>query len=500
MDAVVPEAEVEAQAEAAVDAPAPPTDAPVEATPEAAPTVDAPAEAGPAPVVVTVVGALGPESSIAVVWSDASGAFLATTTTDATGSTSMLASGGMVTALLGTSSSPSLYTITGVEPGDALVIVDWNSLALLPGAGQYLSFSNTVSFTSLPPSLPGATSSVQFLAGANCSNEYDTPITLPAQLTLVAGGYNGLEPTCIGVGPVGTSYGAAYPALVEADDVDGNFLAFAFAKNNGLTQVDDAGGLDVAVGGAWSTATTNQALLVENASDANPWSFYSEAANGVLVPLSTQPPPSVASDASVPAGETFFATHPGFADFVQAEIGNGVPGGFAMIATRAPAPSANGTTTMDANQIGSIPIVSGTSVDTTDAARPDIVWTGTSAPLSGATALVAMASWSGSDSEGGSQSGSWTVFAAAGAQSDIQVPALPASLAAWAPLAGSSFYPGVAVVEGGTALPGYAQARAASSVLYPIVQTTCPGYYGPAIPALPADGTVMISYAGGGCG
>jgi hypothetical protein len=496
MDAVTPPAE----AEAAVDAPATSMDAPVEATPEAEAAVDAPTEAGPAPVVVTVVGALGPESGIAVVWSDASGAVVATTTTDAAGATSMSASGAMVTALLGTSSTPSLYTITGVQPGDALVIVDWTSLSQLPGGQGGTYFSNTVSFTSLPPSLPGATSSVQFLSGADCSSSYSTPLSLPAQLTLVAGASNGLEPTCVGVGPIGSSYGAAYPALVEADDANGSFLAFAFAKNNGFASVDDAGGLDVAIGGTWSTATTTQTLSEANPTVGEyPWSYYSEAANGVLVPLSTQPPPS-GLDASTSASDTFYATHPGFADFVQTEVGNGVAGGWAMIATRAPVPTANGTTTMDVSQLDSIPIVSGMSVDATNAARPDITWTGTSSPLTTATALVANLSWNGTDSEGGFQNGNWTVVAAAGSQSDIQVPALPASLAEWVPLAGANFYPGVAIVEGGTAIPGYAQARAASGAFYPIVQTSCPGYFGPAIPALPADGTVMVSYAGGGCG
>ena len=230
-----------------------------------------------------------------------------------------------------------------------------------------------------------------------------------------------------------------------------------------------------------------------------PWSYYSEAANGVLVPLSTQPQPS-GLDASTSASDTFYATHPGFADFVQSEIGNGVSGGFAMIATRAPAPTANGATTMDVDQLASIPLVSGMAVDATDAARPGITWTGTSSPLTTATALVANLSWNGTDPEGGFQSGNWAVVAAAGSQTGVQMPALPASLAEWAPIAGSNFYPGVAIVEGGTSIPGYAQARAAASAFYPIVQTTCPAAYGPAIPALPADGTVMVSYAGGGCG
>jgi hypothetical protein len=487
----------EAAAEAAIDAPAEGSPVvPPDAMPESSTAVDAPVEAGPLPVVVTVAGALGPEQGISVVWGDATGAVVATTTTDATGSTSMLASGGMVTALLGTPSSPSLYTITGVEPGDSLVIVDWTSLALLPG-GANISFSSTVNFTSLPSSVPATATSVQFLLGNDCSSGYETPLTFPESLSLSAGGYNGLEPTCIGVGPLGASYGAAYPALVEADDVNNDFLAFAFAKNNSLATVDDAGALDLAIGGAWSTATTAQTLSVTNVQVGDsPWVYYSEAANGVLVTLSEQN----VLDGGLPADQTLYATHPGFADFVQAEIGNGAPGGFAMMATRAPAPTAGGTTTMDLAELGTIPMVSGTTVDTTNAARPDIAWTGSSAPLSSATALIATASWSGSDSDGGSQSGSWTVFAAAGAQSDVQVPALPASLAAWAPLAGSYFFPGVAVVQGGTVLPGYAQARAASSALYPIVQTSCLGYYGPAIPALPADGTLLVSFNGGGCG
>jgi hypothetical protein len=494
VDTVAPEPE------AAVDAP---REAPVDAALEAAPEtsspvdapIDAPVEAAPSPVVVTIVGATGPEQGIPVVWGDVSGAAQSTTTTDATGSTSMLVSGGMITALLGSPSSSQIYTITGIEPGDDLVIVDWTSLARLPSqSGSYV-----VDFTSVPASPPTAASSLSFLSGYSCSS-YDNslPFAPPATVNLAADGYNGLEPSCLGIGPMGASYGSAFPALVQANDIDGNMVAFAFANGNSPAAVDDAGAVDVAIGGAWSTSTTAQTVSLTNApSDASPWVDYSEVASGVLVPLSAQHP----LDGGLAAGESVFATHQGFADFVQVEMGvDDSGGGFTMIATRSPPPTADGTITLDASELASVPVIMNASVDTTVPARPDIGWTTASAPLTSSTALIASIAWTGTDAEGGPQGGSWTIFAAAGSRTDLQAPALPTALSGWAPVPGASFVgSGVAVVQG-NALPGYAQVRAASSALYPVVQTVCIGYVGPGIPPLPADGTLMVSYGGGGCG
>lgn len=481
---VGPDAPMEAAQEAGQDAAmeaSPPVDSGMDVAHEA--------EAGASPVVVTVGGALGPESGVTVVWGDATGAVVTSGKTNAAGmATQLAAPGSMVTALLGTPSAPSLYTITDVQPGDNLVIIDQASVDFSFPEGNNIQ----ANLTAVPMPLPGMATGLSLWAG-HCNDYFQSP---PAAL--------GLGGSCIGVGPMGTSFGAAYPALVEANDVDFNLMGFTFKKNNGLSMPDDAGYLDLDLSAnTWLTASTQQSVTVANEQDAGiytPWILYQEVANGVLFPLPQRQP---SDGGTLPSGTTLFTAHGGYADFVQTEIGYNpdsmgfVQEAFAM-ATRGPAPSADGATTIDWTPLTTLPSLINMTIDSSVPAQPRVTWTTQAGDLSSSTAVMVYMPFGGTDADGGYQGGSWTIVSPGTTQSSLQAPTLPAAYAAWAPITGANFGPSaVYAIQGGTALPTYAQIKTASSIF--TLQTSC--IFGPVIPPLPAAGTLMVTgYASGSCG
>jgi hypothetical protein len=107
-------------------------------------------DAGAQPVSVTVFLGGAPEPGVLVAFQDATGAVLGSAKTDAKGTAAMVVpAGSQVTAMLGTPGSGSLaiYTYVGVEPGDALSVVD---------PASYGAFA--ASLVALPPNPPSATS------------------------------------------------------------------------------------------------------------------------------------------------------------------------------------------------------------------------------------------------------------------------------------------------------------------------------------------------------
>jgi len=496
----MPDVEMEAAPEAA----------PMEAGPmDSSPPVDAPAEAvndaGPTSVTVTVIGALGPESGISVVWGDATGAIVTTTTTGAAGSTTLVVadsgtSGGMITALLGTASSPSLYTITGIEAGDALVIVDYGSITNLPGG-------TSVDLTAVPSPLPTNTNGLVFYAGL-CNGGFgfsDAGPFLPFNLGLTRQpGAQTIYSGCVGVGQFGALVGAALPAMVEANDIGNQLVGYASSKNNPLSMVDDAGFADLSLGaGTWSTATTSQTVVDTNVpTTGSRWSLYQEVANGAPLALVQRAP---ADGGTLPLGTYLYTGHTGYPDWVQTEVGYNPSGNSQAalaLATRGPVPTADGTTTVDGTGLSTVTGITQVASDWTTPAQPQITWTTATGSLAGATGVIAYTSWAGTDPEGGQQTGEWTIVSAGTAQTSVQAPMLPAS-SGWTPVstavAGLSgvyaVYPPPAPAVG--ALPSYAQLRAAATLFN--VQTSC--IYGPLIPPLPAPGTVLVSgFGSGGCG
>ena len=486
LDISIPEGSVDsAVAEAAVDAV-------VDAVPDVVPdvTMDATAEAAVdagVPVVVTVVGAGGPEPGVIVVYDDPTGAYVAMQTTDASGRASrVVAAGSMVTALLGSPSTySSPYTVVGVQPGDALTVVDWGSLpssdvgtraecttidvteqaAPLANTAFYLASSGLVRAPTVA-ALPGA-----LALGGQCAS----------QLSQAAG-----PPSSIELGASIVAGQPQYPVLLEAFDNGDNPLGYLFSKSNALPSAADGGDAATAqltVPGAWSTTYTNQTLNITNVPDAG-LTFTPILSEVVSGTLTTDP------QYFSPFGNTFF-THPGFADFIQVEASSTVyyQSGQAM-AMALPTPTGDATIPMDLSPLASMPVLSGTGVDTTDPARPKFTWTTSSGSLSTVTGILVFATFSGAG-DAGDTSGNWTIVAPAQSQASLMAPELPASLGAW--IAPSAGFTGGNNVEvwglQGTALPTYSAVRAAASSF--TEQPAC-NIYPPIVPALPAVGTNLM--------
>jgi hypothetical protein len=456
---------------------APSTDSSLEAAPpEAAPPMDAVAPVDAAadsfdagvPVVVLIQGGAGPEAGVTIVYADASGNPLATQTTDATGRASrVVASGSMLTALLG---NPTVYsapvTIMGVEPGDVLTLIDWSSLpAPTVDVGAQSAFPQTTNF--------------YHASAALCGSQ---PGQLPVSLAPSGQG-------CFEIGLQGLVTPLAFPLILEAFDENDDPLGFLSAKSSGFPGAPDAGDSGagtVTLGGSWSTSYTTQNVTITDTSDAGiPYGpTVTEAVGGTLT-LNPQ---------YHGGNPTSFWTHVGYPDFVQVEANNSTyyEGAIAIAQAVAP-PAASGTLTIDATALSSMPQLGGVNVDDSVAAQPTVLWstiTG-SASLSTVTGIVTFASWTGGTggADAGASAGTWMIVSPPTAQTSLQAPVLPPALIAWAPASGAS-YPN-ANVWGykGTALPTYGAVRAAASALWEM--PAC-AIYPPIIPALPAVGTSLM--------
>ena len=432
---------------------------------------DAPLEASPQPlpVVVTVVGAAGPEQGITIVYGDSTGAVTGTATTGATGQASQVVpDGSMLTALLGDPLNSRPFTFMGVEAGDSLVVVDW----LLPS-----DLATTV--TALPANPPmGATS--YSLMGGSCSTGFEGA---SATLSLI----QGTSAPCVGIGQTSNGLGAAFPLLVDAYDEGGNPLGFTFQKDNALASANDAGVVEATLGGTWSTALTTQSLATINGADggANTQSILAEVANGVMLPLSNQ-------GATTPQ----FTTHAGYADFIQSEVNAGNYKSAVAVATRMPPPTVNGTLTVDISSLDTMPAINDASATMNTPGQPTVTWSTNSGSLASTTGIVTMTTWEAPLDGGTYQYGTWTIVSPSTLTSQ-QAPALPAGSSAWAPQAGASFENVVVYGAQGAALPTYAQIRAAAT-LFP-AQYGCIAW--PISPPLPVAGTLTVTVVTtGGCG
>ncbi len=147
------------------------------------------------------------------------------------------------------------------------------------------------------------------------------------------------------------------------------------------------------------------------------------------------------TDNTPPPGEfdTTFETHPGYADFVQAEVtqftyDNGITMA-QSIATRAAPSTGSATATFDVSQF--LPTISSAALDTTNPAQPAVTVT-SSGSLASTSALFVAVSWANLNDAGGLVSGTWVIVGPS-TQMTVQAPALPAALAAWAPTASANF-------------------------------------------------------------
>lgn len=465
-------------------------DSPAEAQAEASPPVDSgttpEAEAsGPTPVVVIVGGAAGFETGIPVVFGDASGAVLSSgMTAGAAGAAAGVVppTGGMITVLLGTAAMPSLYTVTGVKPGDQVLVADWTSIA--PFVGESAAIT----------SVPAATWDAGVGSySANAGSCYNSAVALPVDVSL--GGSTAGDLPCIGLTAQGASFGAAYPLLVRAYDPVGTPLGFTVQKNNLLTGADDAGLVSPMLTGTWSTSETTQTVFVTQADGGTPPSLtytYSEIANGVPMEnfLAAAAPPDAGP---VPIGTA--QTHVGYADSVllegsQASV-NGFPQGN-VVEVAGPPPTADGMISLDVTSIGTIPTITAVTATAPTPAQPTIGWTVSGGTLAGLTGVVAMTRWTSAADASTAQSGLWTIVTPGTSAASVQAPQLPAALASYAPSAGVTYGEvTVYAIDGQTAIPDYASLVKIGSLFRP-QDGPCSLTY-PALPQMPGAGTVAAS-------
>jgi len=454
----------------------------VDVAAEAGPIVDAAvkaeAEAGPQPITVLVSGALGYEQGVNVVFHDATGAPVATAMTDAHGTASSVLPGvTMATVLLGTSNAPAPYTVMGLSPGDIVPVVDVASTSNLP---------SQVAEVTVIPSAASLTGVMQYYATSGACGTYfgGPPTFLPLH------SMSGLP--CVGLAATVNSVVPVLPLVVEAVDDSNNMVAFVSSTNTSPAMPDDAGYTEAAFSGAWSTMTTDQLLDITNLPDGGlpPQVAYSEIADGILTPLPSRTLPVDAGAAAL-----HVQTHTGFAGAVQAEAlwFSQVPLGGVMgtsLVTSAPPPSQSGTLTIDASGLASAPsFQTGMMAAGPTSAQPVVQWTLASGDLGGATGLVMSFGWSSPLDGGGYQTGNWTVVSKGTTGTSITVPALPASLAGYAPLPGASpVLNEMFAVYGQTSMTSYASMIPLGSLFQ--VQPCSISW--PMVPALTGLGTALV--------
>jgi hypothetical protein len=122
-------------------------------------------------------------------------------------------------------------------------------------------------------------------------------------------------------------------------------------------------------------------------------------------------------------------------------------------------------------------------------AQPVVQWTLASGDLGGATGLVMSFGWSSPLDGGGYQTGNWTVVSKGTTGTSITVPAMPASLAGYAPLSGAApVLNQMIVVYGQTSMTSYASMLPLGSLF----QVQPCSVSGPFVPPLTGPGTALV--------
>jgi hypothetical protein len=442
------------------DASLPETSTPAQ---DAAP--DVAVDAGPQPVTVEVLQQGAPVAGVTVVYGDSAGAVLVSGQTDSTGRIArVVPAGSQVTAVLGPAYDARLMTVTAVEPGDVLTVVQpspaW-AQAYVPA-----------SLDAIPPSPPTGTAGYGARAGY-CDSSLSLGAPVPTSITLYPGQCQ-LE--------------GRFPMLIRAVNEGGTELGFAFKKgNSGLT---DGGAASVSVPAPWVTTLGSHTVGVTNPPVGVTYVEVasSEWADGLRAGMSNYF--DATSDASPPSAQ--FVVHPGYADTLTAEAwtrlshGNGVS--YRILASKAPA--AGGTTTFDLS--GLLPEITAATVDATTPARPTTTWTA-SGSLSASDAVFVQMRWSSTFTDGGYGGGTWTIVAPASATS-VVAPALPAALSEYLPATAERIRkpPTVAFIEAAF-VSNYKQVRSAVATLPPTEELIDDRSYGGVAPELKVDGLLRLS-------
>lgn len=452
-EGAVPDATVEASLEASAEA-----------------AVDAPFDAGPPVVVVRVLSFAGPEPGVTVLFSDAQGNAIGTAPTDATGTAALVVpAGSQATALLGDpATGENLVTFVAVEPGDVLTVFD-----------STLGVTSSANVSSLPASPPPTTTYYQANAGPCVpSASFTSP---PAPLSL--------DSTCV-------STAGTFPMLVTAYDASGE-VGYTFQNGNVIST--DGGVADVSLTRAWATPGTEQVTGTNPPVGGDMTAVFSEVADGV--PYTRTQHLTLDPDGG-PTAATF-SSHPGYPDFVQAEVSNLTSGSGCNIYIQAVAQRGAAVSPGAAFDVSRLlPTVIANSIDRSTPGRPTATWgaldDGGAPALASASGTFVALDWTAASVDGGpTQGGSWTLVVPPGAAS-VTVPALTGALAAWAPASNAFFssshagYPVVITVKG-DALDTYAKIRSIAGPLAPRVLGGSLQSGAAMTPPLPVDGTLWMT-------
>lgn len=426
----------------------PPNDAAVDGlTP-----VDGGEDAAPndsATVVVTKDGA--PDPGVTVVFQSGAGDVLATVVSGADGkAASTVAAGAQITVALGAVNNRQLITYVGVKPGDVLEVVEKTSRALA---------------VTIAPNNPGG--GISIAAGNfDCSTNAATSGS-PVGINLL--------PECI-TGPV-------FPVVGNLRFNLQSYFSFKKDVTPAASGTTTVSGMS-----SWAVGTA-YTLNVTNAPDLT----GVQAALGHIAnnqSFAVAPETNLALVAGAGAAQFVVAT--GYADAYQADIQFvNFPGGYHRVQSFSKrfAAAAASPQTVDLTA-GVLPALLTVVADTTSPARPMLGWTA-SAALTAADSGVVTASYTQPIAGGGTEEVEWTFIVPPDAM-NVTAPALPASLAAFAPSAASTMHtPTVAFFESDL-IPSYDFVRAHAAELG---LTRVPiGIFSTAtIPALPAAGTLRIT-------
>ncbi len=456
-------------AEASSDGSGPVTDAGAEAA----------AEAGSSLLAVVVGAPRGFEPGVPVVWSDATGAMVDQSTTDAQGRASTSAPTAVtVTVVLGTPLAPTLYTVMGLTAGETVPVVDVTQLVAHAAATVHVYIPAYPPQGAIEASSPGFANWVGGTFGGGAA-----PVTMPVTVN------NG-----VGVVQTDAGYVAAIPTLSEMYTSGGTPIGYAWTSAP-LPPYDagtEAGTETVTLSSAWSTSyhLEQTALSGWDGGGAVTTSF-AEAFDGLLIPIDNY---NLAPANPAPGEVQYAYTHPGYAERYQVETtyttGRLSDGNYAVTFIGAGPPlTADTVITFDATALGTAPYIASTGVVASAAGQPVFSWTLGSGDLSAATAIVFTGAW---DATVGSQSqsGLWTIVSPGTSATSLTPPHLPASLAQYAnPSGGRGGYGALYVVQGQTEFPTYTSFASGASAF---LRMTC-GALAPTYPVLAGTGTSVIT-------
>jgi len=399
----------------------------------------------------------GPKPNVPVVFHDANGAVLASTTTGADGKATSdgPSTPAMATALLAGSGAEfaNLVTWTALEAGDVLTVRDRTP---------------AVSYGSYLVSFPGA--GIPGVAAG------------PLDYTLYASGCGVGQVSGTGPHELPLSGRCVRPSnsvLAQARASNGATVGYAYKKGN--VPPPDGGASSLTTNAFRAADTTT--VVTANAPDAG-------ALEVRLLQISEGAPFETSIGGDVQDGIATFKTASGFAEGLQASAAVTNGGATLAVAKRQASP---GTITLDVAQ--ALPALATATVNVANPRRPVVSWTAT-APLTGADGGLVRVVFAGPRE----QLSQWTfVVPPSGATGTLTAPALPDALTNdWLPKADAGAddigtTPEILFFESDL-LPSYAALRASQATICTIGIDYALRSRQLTLPVLPQSGAVRGTY------